>query len=129
MKMKQFDHIGINVKDIEASLKFYCELLGLKVQMSVKMQDCTITYLVLPNGNRIELFDYFGNNKQADIEDSTVGYRHIAIEVDNVDEYYSLLLENDIPIVLEPTDLVELNARVLLFKDPSGTVLDFCQPI
>ena len=129
MKMKRFDHIGINVEDIEASLKFYSELLGLKVQMSVKMQDCTITYLQLPNGNRIELFDYFGNNKQADIEDSTVGYRHIAIEVDSVDEYYSLLLENDISIVLEPTDLPELKVRVLLFKDPNGTVLEFCQPI
>jgi len=58
-----------------------------------------------------------------------VGYRHIAIEVDSVDEYHELLNENGTPIVLQPTDLPQLGVRVLLFEDPGGTVLEFCQTL
>jgi len=129
MEVQGFNHIGINVKDMDASLAFYTTLLGLEVQKTVRMEDCTITYLLLPNGNRIELFDYYGNNKCAAIEESQVGYRHIAIEVDSVDEYHELLNENGTPIVLQPTDLPQLGVRVLLFEDPGGTVLEFCQTL
>ena len=129
MRIMSFNHIGINVKEIEASLSFYCELLGLEIQKSVKMDDCTITYLLLPNGNRIELFDYYGRNKDIDLQESQVGYRHIAIEVDSVDEWEAHLRRNNVPIIYGSIDIADLGVRVLLFEDPSGVVIEFCETI
>lgn len=129
MKVMHFNHIGINVKDFEKSLHFYRDILGFKVQMTAKMPDCTITYLLLDSGERIELFDYSGNNKSIDYDETRVGYRHIAIEVDDPEAWEEHLIKNGIPIVLPCTDVKELGVKVLLFQDPNGIVLEFCKPL
>ncbi len=129
MKIQGFNHIGINITDIEKSLAFYRDVLKANVQFSAKMDDCTITYLLLPSGERIELFDYYGKNKTNPPEESQAGYRHIAIQVDDTDAWEEWLRQNEVPIVLASTDIAALHVRVLLFKDPDGTVLEFCKPI
>lgn len=129
MKIEGFNHIGINIKDIGRSLAFYCDILRANVQFSAKMDDCTITYLQLESGSRIELFDYYGNNRVSPPEESQVGYRHIAIQVDDTDAWELWLKKNNVPIVLASTDIPALHVRVLLFKDPDGTVLEFCKAI
>lgn len=129
MKITGFNHIGINIKYLDKSLWFYKDVLRTKVQKTVKMPDCTIIYLMLENGERIELFYYEEQNAQIERDDARVGYRHIAIEVDDVDAWAEHLKNNDVPIVLGPQDVPELGVRVLLFEDPNGTVLEFCKPI
>jgi len=129
MNILGFNHIGINVKNYEESFHFYKNILKLKLQKKVKMSDCTITYFLLDNGQRIELFDYYGNNKSIQIEDSTVGYRHIALEVDNIEQWENYLKENNVFIVLPPTVIEELGVKVLLFKDPNDVILEFCKPL
>jgi len=127
MFIKGFNHIGINTKDIERSLVFYRDMLGLELKETIQMDDCTIYYLLLPGGERIELFDYQGRNKSCCVEETQAGYRHIAIEVSSVDEYEALFKENGVPIVLSATNLPKLHVRVLLFEDPNGVVIEFCE--
>ena len=129
MNIIGFNHIGINVKDFEKSLHFYRDLLNLSLQKTVKMSDCTIAYFILKNGQRIELFDYYGKNKTIEKDETSVGYRHIAIEVDDLQQWENYLRENNVPIVLSTTDIPELGVKVLLFKDPNGVILEFCKPL
>lgn len=129
MKILGFNHIGINILDFDRSIAFYRDVLNVSVQKTVKMDDCTITYLIFENGERIELFDYYGGNVQQETEDSRVGYRHIAIQVDDVEAWEQHLRAHNVPIVLAATDIVDLGVQVLLFKDPNGVVLEFCKPI
>jgi len=129
MKIKGIEHIAINVKDIGRSLAFYGGVLGLDVLETVEMDGFAITYLAMPGGGRLELFDYYGENKTVPAEESRVGYRHIAMEVDDVDAFGERLSEKGVPIVLAPTDLPRLGARVLLFTDPDGVVWELCRPL
>lgn len=129
MKAKYFNHIGINIKDVEKSKKFYGEILGLKHQSTFEKDDFQLIYYLMENGERIELFNYFGKNDDVSDDETKVGYRHIAIEVDSVDEWENHLKENCVKIVMSCTDLNDIGVRVLLFEDPSGVVLEFCETI
>jgi catechol 2,3-dioxygenase-like lactoylglutathione lyase family enzyme len=126
MEIKGIDHIAVNTQDIEQSLTFYTGVLGFEVLESVEMDGFAITYLALPGGGRLELFDYYGRNVRVPVEESQVGYRHVALEVDDVDAFERVLREKGVPIVLPATDLPKLNARVLLCTDPDGVVWELC---
>jgi glyoxylase I family protein len=88
----------------------------------------SITYFEIPGGGRVELFDYDGKNRDVPRQESEVGLRHLAFSVDDVAAAERLLREKGVTIVLPATDLPSLGAKVLLFLDPNGVTLEFCQP-
>ena len=69
LKISKIDHVSINVTDIKKSLDFYSRVLGLKQQQTVDCGDFDITYFALPDGSRLELFDYHGKNRNNPHED------------------------------------------------------------
>ena len=129
MKISKIDHISINVTDINKSLDFYGRVLGLKQQQTVDCGDFDITYFALPDGSRLELFDYHGKNRNNPHEESEVGLRHIAFQVEDVAAHEKLLKAEGVSITLSTCDLPNLGARVLLFLDPNGVTLEFCEKL
>ena len=129
MKISKIDHVSINVTDIKKSLDFYGRVLGLKQQQTVDCGEFDITYFVLPDGSRLELFDYRGRNRNNLREESEVGLRHIAFEVEDVAAHEKLLKAEGVEITLSTCDLPDLGARVLLFLDPNGVTLEFCEKL
>ena len=65
MKIDRIDHIAVNCIDIKKSLEFYIVILGFKLLDKVDCGDFDILYLELPNGVRLELFDYHGKNRNS----------------------------------------------------------------
>jgi glyoxylase I family protein len=129
LKIEKIDHVSINVTDIKKSLDFYSRVLGLKQQQTVDCGDFDITYFALPDGSRLELFDYHGRNRNNPREESEVGLRHIAFQVRDVAAHEKLLRAEGVEITLSTCDLPNLGARVLLFLDPNGVTLEFCEKL
>jgi len=130
MKVRGIDHVSINVRDMEASAKFYAEVPGFRRLQTVPMDGgFSITYFEIPGGGRMELFDYRGKSRAAPREESEVGLRHLAFSVDDVAAAERMLREKGVTIVLPETDIPSLGAKVLLFLDPNGVTLEFCQAI
>jgi glyoxylase I family protein len=129
LKISKIDHISINVTDIKKSLDFYSRVLGLKQQQTVDCGDFDITYFAMPDGSRLELFDYRGKNPNNPHEESEVGLRHIAFRVEDVAAHEKLLKAEGVNITLSTCDLPNLGARVLLFLDPNGVTLEFCEKL
>jgi len=129
MEIKRVDHIAVNTIDFKQSICFYRDLLGFKQLGTVDMGDFTITYLELPGGGRLELFDYRGGNKSCERAESEAGLRHLAFEVDDVRKHEEILRAADVKIILTTTELPPLGARVLLFVDPNGVTLEFCEKL
>lgn len=129
MKINNIDHIAVNCIDIQKSLDFYGRILGLKQLQTVDCGDFDIIYFALPNGSRLELFDYHGKNRIALREDSESGLRHLAFEVEDVAAHEKLLQAEDVEITLSTCDLPNLGARVLLFLDPNGVTIEFCEKL
>lgn len=129
MKISKIDHVSINVIDIEKSLDFYGRVLELKQQQTVDCGDFDITYFALPDGSRLELFDYHGKNRNNPHEESEVGLRHIAFQVEDVAAHEKLLRAEGVNITLSTCELPNLGSRVLLFLDPNGVTLEFCEKL
>ena len=127
LKIKNIDHIAINCIDLKKSMDFYGRILGLKQLQTVDCGDFDIIYFALPGGSRLELFDYRGKNQIVSRKDEDNGLRHIAFQVDDVAAHEKLLKAESVEITLSTCDLPNLEARVLLFLDPNGVTLEFCE--
>jgi len=129
LEISCINHVSINVSDIKKSLDFYGRILGLQQQQTVDCGDFDITYFALPDGSRLELFDYHGRNQATPRAESEAGLRHIAFQVADVAVHEELLKAAGVQITLPTCDLPNLGARVLLFLDPNGVTLEFCEKL
>ncbi len=129
MKIKRIEHFAINTSNIKASIEFYRDVLGLEQMETIENGDNTITYFLLPGGARLELFDYHGTNMAHERRDSDVGLKHIAFEVEDVDAHERELRQKGVNITLASAELEHLGAKVLLFTDPDGVILEFCEKL
>ena len=129
MKIRNIDHIAINCIDLKRSLDFYERILGFKQLQTVDCGDFDILYFALPNGSRLELFDYHGKNRDVPRKDDDSGLRHVAFQVEDVAAHEELLKAEGVEITLSTCDLPNLGARVLLFLDPNGVTLEFCEKL
>jgi len=129
LNIKHIDHIGINCVDVQKSLDFYERILGFKLLQTVDCGDFDILYFAMPYGLRLELFDYRGKNRNAAHEESDSGLRHVAFQVEDVAAHEKMLRVEGVEITLSTCDLPNLGARVLLFLDPNGVTIEFCEKL
>jgi glyoxylase I family protein len=127
LNIRNIDHIALNCIDLQRSLDFYERILGFKQLQTVDCGDFDILYFALPNGARLELFDYHGKNQKALRRDDESGLRHVAFQVEDVAAHEKLLRAEGVAITLSTCDLPNLGARVLLFLDPNGVTIEFCE--
>jgi len=129
MKVKGIDHVSLNVKDIRASTQFYGKVLGFRQLETVPFDGFSLVYFQIPGGGRLELFDYGGKNPAGGRDETEAGLRHLAFEVDDVDEAERSLRAQGVKITLAATDLPTLGSRAILFLDPNGVTLECCQKL
>ena len=129
MKIQKINHVSINVNDVTKSLDFYGRVLGLKQLETVDCGEFDIIYFGLPDGSRLELFDYRGKNASVTRPESEIGLRHLAFEVEDVAAHEAYLRSQGVEITLATCDLPNLGARVMLFLDPNNVTLEFCEPL
>lgn len=129
MTVKGLNHITINTRDIRASIDFYGRILGWKQMETVPFDGFSLVYFQVPGGGRMELFDYGGKNPVNARDEAEAGLRHVAFTVDDVDEAEKMLKAKGVAVTMTATDLPSLNSRAILFLDPNGVTLEFCQPM
>uniref|UniRef100_A0A7V4G869 Radical SAM protein n=1 Tax=Desulfobacca acetoxidans TaxID=60893 RepID=A0A7V4G869_9BACT len=103
LNIKAIEHVSINVKDIRKSLDFYGRILGFQQQQTVDCGSFDITYFALPNGQRLELFDYHGSSPSTPRPESEAGLRHLNISLDtlNRERYQEITGKDALPRVLQ----------------------------
>jgi len=129
LNIRNIDHIAINCTDLQSSLDFYERILGFKQLQVVNCGDFDILYFALPNGSRLELFNYHGQHQKILRKDEDSGLRHVAFQVEDVAAHEQLLRAEGVQITLSTCDLPNLGARVLLFLDPNGVTIEFCEKL
>ena len=79
-------HAMIRVKNIDESMKFYTELLGLKKTHEIKLEDCILHFLKDDDNDfELELTQNFENPKEGYQNGNAFG--HFAVETQNMDEF------------------------------------------
>lgn len=89
MKALKVDHIGIAVSNLEETLKFYTEVLGLESAGTEVVEEQKVKVAFLPIGDtEVELLESTSPDGPIAkfIEKNGEGVQHIAFRVDNIEE-------------------------------------------
>ncbi len=125
MKVTGVNHITVNVIDVEVSKAFYENVLGLKQCNYIDLGNHRLTYYQLPQGVLLELIDYDEKDTPVPVPDTHVGmYRHLCLEVDDLDGLYKICCDNGVTIVTEPAYIEKLGRTNMLITDPNGVELE-----
>ncbi len=115
---KRIDHVELVPKDIEQTISFYTDVLGFKVKERNKMTMpglSEISYLTLGD-TMIELLAF--KDPPAGPESPFVGYRLMALEVDDMDRTVEYLKSKGVAITRGPVTMGKTKRAEI--KDPSG---------
>jgi glyoxylase I family protein len=122
--LNRIHHISIICSDYERSKTFYTDILGLEITRETFRRERQSFKLDLSlNGEYIiELFSFPNPPKRPSGPEAT-GLRHLAFEVDNLDDAIDLLKKSN--IIAEPIRVDETtNKRFTFFADPDNLPIE-----
>ena len=140
--MKQIRHTGVVVSDMERSLRFYRDLLGLKVAKNFKEEGAYIdsisglssvrvwmVKLTADDGSMVELLQYLSHPRKApdNPQICDIGCSHIAFTVDDIDEEYARLSESGVRFNCPPYISPDGYAKVAFCHDPDGASIELVE--
>lgn len=124
----KFLHAMIRVADLDESMRFYNELIGLKPSRTLRLEDSTLYYLIdEKTGVEIELT----LNDETPEEGYTSGsaFGHFAFEVDDMDALSQKVENLGYEWVYEPFCMDEAGINVAFISDPDGNMIEFIEKI
>ncbi|MDB5155629.1 MAG: putative lyase [Mucilaginibacter sp.] len=125
LKINRVHHIAIICSDYERSKHFYTQILGFKIVREVYRAERKSYKLDLDVNNlyQIELFS-FPEPAARPSRPEAAGLRHLAFEVDNIDEAVASITADD--IFVEPIRIDEFTGKKFtFFADPDGLPIEF----
>ena len=131
MELKRVDHVGIAVKNLDESVKFY-ESLGFKATGYEVVAEQKVKVAFLPCGDsELELLE----STEPDgpiarfIEKNGPGIQHIAIRVDDIDKALEELKAKEVRLIDQVPRYGAGNARIAFVhpKATGGVLLELTQ--
>jgi len=144
MKVKRIDHIGINVNDLAGAKAFFLDL-GFEVHWEGGLEgELLETVVGLPNAKtsfvmiglpdsqmNLELIKYHKPIDKRDIQQSfanTLGIRHIAFVVDDIEATVAKLGKNGVEIFSEIQNY-EDTYKLCYIRGPEGIILELAEQL
>lgn len=123
--VKSIGHIAVSVKNIERSLDFYVNKLGFTEMFRLERDErLWIVYLRITDTQYIELFpDAVGESAPPF---ANVGFNHLCLEVDNIDEAIAELTSKGVVLTAEKKMGVDHNYQAWI-ADPEGNRIELMQ--
>jgi len=143
--LKSFNHTGFVVRDIDESIAFYTEVLGLGVKsrgeasgesidriVGIKDAQIKAALVDLNNGHVLELVQYIyppGSDAHSNMND--LGASHLAFTIEDTERLYETLTQKGMPSINPPEEHRQQDGRVVrkvfFGKDPDGNWLEFIE--
>lgn len=132
MQVNHIEHIGIAVKDLQESIKFYENILGLKCYAIEEVKDQRVkTAFFMLGSTKIELLESTDPEGPIGkfIEKKGEGIHHLAFDVKNIQNCLSEMESKDIQLIDKtPRKGAEgLNIAFLHPKSTNGILMELCE--
>lgn len=144
-------HVGLTVSDLDRSIAFYRDVLGLTYQGEMVMtgpatdalfqrKDCKVRVAYL-NGSEhveappVELIQFVGDAAEKEAPGLfTPSISELCFYTDAIDAVYERLLSKGVdclspPVAFDFTDQGFGKSKAFYFKDPDGIILEMMQPL
>lgn len=147
--LKEIMHVGITVSNIENSIKFYRDILGLTLKGQAVMEgketdklfamnNCKVKIAYLNGSDNIisppiELLEFVNNKTIKDKSQlNKISISEICFRVDNIEKTYKHLIDNNVECLSEPQEFDFTaygfsKSKALYFKDPDGIILELME--
>jgi len=131
MELTKIEHIGIAVKNLDDSIKFYEDMLGLKCYKIEEVKDQKVKTAFFQVGQtKIELLESTDPEGPIGkfIQKKGEGMHHIAFAVNDVNSSLEELKDNNIKLIDETTrkGAEDLDIAFLHPKSTNGVLIEFC---
>ena len=124
----KFLHSMIRVKDIDASLKFYTEVLNMKLDKKKRLDDCWLYFLTdEDNTAQIEL-TYNDETPETGYENGTA-FGHFAFSVKSLSEFTEKIKNLGYEYLYEPFDLNGKGTKIAFIKDTDGNEIELIEKV
>lgn len=149
MIVRGIDHVGMTVPDLDAATEFFARAFGAEVLYDTLPRskgpkggwaierrlgvpqgtvEVAVRMLRLPNGPGIELFEFSGPRQADAAVPCDLGWQHVAMYVDDVDETLRLIIEAGGTQLSEPGWLTGPEAgehnRFVYCRTPWGGIVE-----
>ena len=132
MPDRRLDHVGLNVADLDAAELWYTAAFGYEREFVARLAvlDLDIVMLIHPSrGDRLELLHRPGSTpglRAATPPEAvlTLGFGHVAFDVNGVDDAFDRLVSLGARPVMEPLPSPEPGVRMAFVADPEGNLLE-----
>jgi len=120
-------HTCLNVSDLDRSIEFYTDHLGLKFvsRREIRQNNAEIAFLKDESGAAIELTHWRDKKTLAEGDN----FDHIAFAVDDIESTVRELKKRGVTIAMEPYSLQGSTSKIAFIKDPDGNWLELIQSI
>ena len=117
MKVRKLLHTRMRVSDMDQTIAFYQDVLGLEVlERKVSPRGSHLAFLAVPNSEELIELCSFPPSGPVKVQEDLV---HLAFEVDNLDEMIQELTRKQIPITDGPTRTAS-GSRFVFIDAPDG---------
>jgi lactoylglutathione lyase len=119
-------HVAIRVKDIDASLDFYCNKLGFQEMLRLHRDngDLWLVYVRVTDLQYLEIFPYAVGDQAQPREQ--VGLNHVSLTVTDVDDVVRQLTAIGIPLIQPLVNGADGNRQAWI-ADPDGNRFELMQ--
>ena len=143
--LKSFFHTGFVVKDIEASIKFYADVLGMRIAGRTEREGEFVEQVLafpgahikggfvdMGEGHQLELIQYLSPaSGENHLQRNDLGASHLAFFVEDLDKFYEDTSRKGIKYNNLPATMVDengqLSRKAVYAQDPDGNWLEFVE--
>lgn len=130
--ISKLDHIGIAVSNLEESLKFYTEVLGMKLHGTETVEEQKVKVAFLPLGDtELELLESTSDDGPIAkfIEAKGQGVQHLAFKVDNIEKALEECKAKGLRLIDEKPRYGAGGAKIAFLhpKSTNGVLVELCQ--
>jgi len=121
-------HSMIRVKNIDESLKFYTELMEMKVVEKRRLEDCWL-YFLADESNSCQIELTYNDETPDDGYNVGTGFGHFAFEVESLEKFTEKLSTFGYKYLYEPFDLTGKGSLIAFIQDPDGYEIELIEKV
>lgn len=124
MRVKKLLHTRMRVNDMDQTIRFYTEVLGLQVmERKTSPRGSHLAFLAVPNSDELIELCSFPASGPVKVQEDLV---HLAFEVENLDETIRTLNEQGVKITDGPTRSSS-GSRFIFIDAPDGYEIELIE--
>ncbi len=124
----KFLHTMIRVKDIDASLKFYTEVLDMELDHKKRLEDCWL-YFLNDKEKTCQIELTYNDETPAEGYQIGSGFGHFAFAVESLDAFTAQIAKLGYDYLYPPFDLNGKGSKIAFLNDPDGYEIELIEKV